>query len=182
MIIRAAWMSSIKYTHDEEAVIAAWRGMREFVGVPIEAMESWIERERMYSWNKDYWHVPGTDWFRDQHTFLYGRTNEVVSITLWKIGEFTQYILEEHGFSCVACGARTVWAGVGRLYRAAERAPDEIIEELVRKRQTFHPARTLICRECAIDLPMVLLPFVTEHKRARAIERLIERAVPLGAR
>jgi hypothetical protein len=175
VIIREG-LGNIKYTHDKEALIEAWLRMREFAGISKRQMLSWIDHTPYYS--KAYWHFPETDFFRPTSEFLYSMDKkDAERIELYEFKDFTLLILERYGFSCVVCGARRKWKQMGKLYRdwRDRESPRMLIARAVEARQTA-PAPDLLCMDCAIDLPMMLLPFVTQHRRMKAVEALVNRS------
>jgi hypothetical protein len=175
MIIREG--INVKYTHDEEALLASWSEMREFAGVSPRRMIGWIAREQDFGWSASYWHVPDTDFFRSTFTFWYGQrqTPDAIKVELWRAEEFTRHIFEKHGFACVACGAWTRFEARGKLYWTL--AHHRAVEASVRRRMSIGSG-PLICRECAIDLPMVLI--MDGRRSAKAIDRLLERVIPFA--
>lgn len=180
MIIRRS-ASRSAYTHDDEAVLQAWSKAREFAGTPTPQFASWLDGLRDFHFCKDYWHVVGSQWFDDAEKRLAGDTENVIRVTMWKFDELTRYIMEREGISCVACGFHVPWSWLGRLYYNFPGHTDVLRE--IDKRQTFHHlAPPLICRECAIDLSMMLLPMVKPKAREAAVNRLCVRAVSIEAR
>lgn len=178
MIVRPRIPASVRYTHDEEAMTTVWSEMREFAGVSVEQMTAWVEPERIFGWSKAYWHWPADDVFADAATYIPEpyRTNADL-VSLWRIDEFTRHVLETHGFSCVLCGARSEWEKRGKLYGAWD---DPILEAVNHRQGLWAPP--LVCRECAIDVPAILSPFIKDIPRKKAVNRLIERIVPFGPR
>ena len=90
----------------------------------------------------------------------------MVQIALWDIQDTARRLVEKHGFRCLICGAKSTLADRGKLY-----PPYEMI---VHRRQTVW-APALACRECCIEIPAIMSPFIGDRARDKTIENLIDR-------
>jgi hypothetical protein len=164
LIIRQRYCHAIKYTHDEEAMLAEFSTWREFQGVDLLPT---VVKLREFAYHKAYYHWPELGEFRDAWTYGYRVDDSVLRVSLWDIERTADRIVQECGFSCVICGARTSSDRQGRV-------SDQTLWGVVRNRQKVWGS-TAVCRDCAIDIPMVFSPWLTPKWEKRIVDRLIER-------
>lgn len=115
MIIRSGM--NVRYSHDEEALIAALMEMREFAGVPQETLATWIHGLSTYCYSADYYaryDEEDGEWygFAPANQYLYVSDElrpQIKVVTLWKPEETARRLLEDHGFSCITCGVHADW-------------------------------------------------------------------------
>lgn len=165
---------NVKYTHDEEALLGWLLAAREFAGIDSATLIRWLAPLRPYSYSASYHYYPEAPgaFFSDfQVARSYLRREDrtaLICVDLWKPQETGRRLLEDHGFSCVICGARCAFEARGKLYQWD-------FERAVHDRQAVS-APALACRDCAIDLPAVFSPFITAKRHKQILARLFARA------
>lgn len=143
MIVRRGM--NVKYSMDEEALVAWLLSLREFAGVDAATLTTWLDPLRDYSYSADYYTIEegGEYWsFEPASKFLYVTQevrDRIVRVAIWNAQQTAHELIVVNGFSCLCCGSRTPHAESPR--------GSYYLFDLLRGRQTISMP-PLVCMLC----------------------------------